>query len=84
MFFKFGNPLRELKAINIGKMQLGFSLFFIAVLVLIEWVNREKEHALQIEIKSNVLKYGVYYAFTFFILYYFNENSIRPFIYFQF
>ncbi len=84
MFFKFGNPLKELKEINISKIQLGFSLFFIAVLVLIEWVNREKEHALQVEIKSNALKYSVYYAFTILILYYFNANSIRPFIYFQF
>ena len=37
---------------------------FIAVLILVEWIQRDKQHALQLDgqIKSPLLRYAIYYA----------------------
>ncbi len=84
MLTKFNNPIKELHSLNIHLKELSLVLFFIAALIVIEWVNRNKEHGLDMQTSSKLIKYGVYYSLTFLVLYYFNANSVRPFIYFQF
>jgi len=84
MFFKFNNPIKELHAIHIHIRSVLVSLFLIGVLIFIEWINRDKEHGLDMDISSKKVRYGIYYAFTFLVLFYYNANSVRPFIYFQF
>lgn len=56
------------------------------VLMLIEWFQRNKQHALQIEdyklFNSRYMRWGVYYAIL--ISLYYNSTSGQTFIYFQF
>ena len=60
------------------------ALIYCLVLLVIEWVQREKEHALQInkEIKSPVIRWGIYYILIFIIV--FLQGTPADFIYFQF
>lgn len=59
------------------------ALIWIVVLLVIEWVQRDKEHPLQIENISNKwLRYIIYYLVIFFVWFYNFEPT--PFIYFQF
>ena len=63
-----------------GKRALIYCLF----LLVIEWIQREKEHGLQInkEIKSPVVRWGIYYILIFIIV--FLQGTPADFIYFQF
>ena len=56
----------------------------IIILIIIEWINREKQHALQIDnIKiSKLLRWSLFYILIFIIFYY--GGSQQEFIYFQF
>jgi len=56
---------------------------FIFVLILIEWLQRDKQHPLEIESLTRPLRWGIYYVLLFAILYY-KPNEIIDFIYFQF
>ena len=60
------------------------TLAFILVLLLVEWVQREKQHGLQIESRANnaVFRWGAYYALLFAIVQL--GGSPQQFIYFQF
>ena len=60
------------------------ALIYCLVLLIIEWMQREKEHALQInkEIKSPVVRWGIYYILIFIIV--FLQGTPADFIYFQF
>ena len=60
------------------------ALIYCLVLLVIEWMQREKEHALQInkEIKSPVVRWGIYYILIFIIV--FLQGTPADFIYFQF
>jgi len=59
-------------------------LFFILLLVLIEWLQRDKQHALQLDNLKipNILKWSFYYLLIFVIFYF--AGSQQEFIYFQF
>lgn len=59
-------------------------IFFICILILMEWFQREKQHALKIEdIRvPSFLRWGVYYLIIFAIIW-FGGNQ-QDFIYFQF
>lgn len=63
-----------------GKRALIYCLF----LLVIEWIQREKEHGLQInkEIKSPVVRWSIYYILIFIIV--FLQGTPADFIYFQF
>jgi len=63
---------------------LPLTLFWIAVLVVIEWIQRDKQHALEIDSVRipKLVKWGVYYTLVF-VLFYFG-GSQQEFIYFQF
>jgi alginate O-acetyltransferase complex protein AlgI len=62
------------------------TLFFVGILILVEWFGREKQHALEI---ISVLKWRPFrwfsYALILLIIYFFgNYNETIEFIYFQF
>lgn len=59
------------------------ALVFIIVMLVIEWIKREKEHGLQINIKSPVYRW-VIYASIIFLIGMFMHTSETPFIYFNF
>ena len=60
------------------------ALIYCLVLLIVEWIQREKEHALQInkEIKSPVIRWGIYYILILIIV--FLQGTPADFIYFQF
>ena len=55
---------------------------YIAILIIIEWINRRKMHGLEINIKYPIIRWGIYCAIFYYIFYY--SNDIQTFIYFQF
>jgi alginate O-acetyltransferase complex protein AlgI len=56
---------------------------FVAFLILIEWLQRDKEHALQVgTIKKPWLRWAVYYCVIFLIMLFAGQQ--QEFIYFQF
>lgn len=60
------------------------ALLSIGILLLAEWMQRKKAHALQIDnIKNGFIRYIIYMAITFFILF-LGEFGDNQFIYFQF
>ena len=63
-----------------GKM----ACMFIAVLILVEWIQRDKQHALQLDgqIKSPLLRYAIYYAII--SVLFWQAGQSTQFIYFQF
>ncbi|MDR0828528.1 MAG: MBOAT family protein [Prevotellaceae bacterium] len=59
------------------------TLLFLVILLVVEWLQRQKQHALQIEnIKYSLVRIAIYYALIVIILE-FGANS-QSFIYFQF
>ncbi|MGB3607260.1 MBOAT family O-acyltransferase [Psychroserpens sp.] len=68
----------------IFESKMVFSLFFIAMLVVIDWLGREYEHSLIYIHKklSKPLRYGFYYLLAM-IIFLFGVKD-EPFIYFQF
>ena len=61
-----------------------FVWIWIVILIIAEWLQRDKQHALQIDtIKApRLIKWGVYYSVIFLIFYF--GGSQQEFIYFQF
>lgn len=58
-------------------------IIYIAVLLIVEWIQRNKSHALELSgIRSHVLKFAIYYALIFII--FISYVSSESFIYFQF
>jgi len=56
---------------------------FVFILILIEWTQRDKLHPLEIQHFPRPLRWGIYYALLFAILYYKPSEAV-DFIYFQF
>ena len=60
------------------------TFIFIIIMISTEWLQREKDHGLQIDsIKSRVVRMSVYYLLFLFI-FIFKANEANQFIYFQF
>ena len=60
------------------------TLFFILVMFVVEWIQREKNYGLQIaSIKSPVVRIAIYYILLL-IIFVFRANEANQFIYFQF
>jgi len=67
------------KPVNIGSQFYKLLILF----VIIEWIQRKKEHGLDIgNIKIPVIRWGLYFGISFFLFYFFNYQ--QSFIYFQF
>ncbi len=58
------------------------SFIFVIIMIVVEWINRKKEHPFQIAIKSKILRYLIYYALALSIVYF--SGHQETFIYFQF
>lgn len=68
---------------NIQETILGKKvLILICLLLAIEWINRTKEHAFAISIKTPILRWGLYFAIAFMCLTMAGKQV--QFIYFQF
>ena len=61
---------------------LSKTFIFVIVMLVVEWINREKEHPFQISIKSKLLRYIIYYAIMLTIILF--SGNQETFIYFQF
>ncbi len=59
------------------------NMILVAILIIVEWIQREKQHALEIEgIKHPAFRW-IIYSVVCFTIYFFGINH-QPFIYFQF
>ncbi|MBR1426569.1 MAG: MBOAT family protein [Paludibacteraceae bacterium] len=58
------------------------TLFFTSILMLVEWLNRSKEHSLEIRQIPTIIRYTLYYILILCILEF--GGSSQSFIYFQF
>lgn len=59
-------------------------LIFIVVLILVEWLQRGKEHGLKLDgIRNPLVRMSIYYGLIFCILY-FGSSANNQFIYFKF
>src|SRR5690606_11253490 len=80
-FFK--SPIKDVWAINTGNhvFHLTFALIF---LVIIEWIQREKQHALELNHTQipRVVRWSIYYGLI--IVCFFMNGVQQDFIYFQF
>ncbi|MCU7551490.1 MBOAT family protein [Chitinophagaceae bacterium LB-8] len=80
----FSISLISIPAVPKGYLTFRTLLLFIGSMLLIEWLNREKEHGLQLGvIKGRIFRWSVY-AFIFFLIGMLMETSETPFIYFKF
>ncbi|MCB0596478.1 MAG: MBOAT family protein, partial [Phaeodactylibacter sp.] len=59
-------------------------LIGIVVVVLVEWIHREKQHGLQLDpnVTPRPLRWGIYMILSFLVAFFMGEPN--PFIYFQF
>ena len=65
------------------KKNLIYIFTFIFIMIIAEWLQREKEHGLQIDhIRYRIIRWPIYYGLILFI-YYFSGKE-QQFIYFQF
>ena len=60
------------------------TMFFIGIMIFIEWLQRRKQHALQLDEKKvpSIIRWGLYYGLIYIILVF--GGSQQEFIYFQF
>jgi alginate O-acetyltransferase complex protein AlgI len=79
----FNNPIEEIKKISIGADIIYVSLILVGF-VLFEWLQRDKEHALQFnDKKTNVMmRWSIYYLFVYLIVVF--QGGQQSFIYVQF
>lgn len=61
---------------------LSKTFIFVLVMLVVEWINRDKEHPFQINIKSKILRHLIYYAIMLTIVLF--SGNQETFIYFQF
>jgi alginate O-acetyltransferase complex protein AlgI len=66
-----------------GYGQFGWPFALIGILLVVEWVQREKQHGLAIETLPAVVRWSIYYAIVAGCLWAGNASEV-PFIYFQF
>ncbi|MDR0559463.1 MAG: MBOAT family protein, partial [Prevotellaceae bacterium] len=65
------------------KQPLLQNVIFIAIMLAVEWLQRNKQHGLETpKIKSHILKFGIYYLLVFLLFLFAKEG--KTFIYFQF
>ena len=65
-----------------GRTQAAITALFVIGLLVVEWMNRGKDHSLMMLPKSKTVRYILYYVIVFEII--FNSGSKQEFIYFQF
>jgi D-alanyl-lipoteichoic acid acyltransferase DltB (MBOAT superfamily) len=84
----FTKSLFRIEVEDIKKISVGADIIYLSVLVILlllaEWIQREKKHALQFEAGKTprFVRWSVYYGLI--ILIYWFQGSQQQFIYFQF
>lgn len=78
------NPISEARMIGLGAKPIASAFVLIFILYFIEWVHRKKDFALDIVHWKPILRWGTYITMIIVVLVYFNLNTGRSFIYFQF
>jgi len=63
---------------------INISYLWIGILLVAEWLQRKKQHAMQLDNFPKYLRWIIYYALAGITFYYFNLNSGQSFVYFQF
>ena len=66
-----------------NKYEAVLALFFIFFMLLVEWIKREKEHGLQLDIKRPIYRWSIYTCLIF-LIGMFMQSSETPFIYLNF
>lgn len=80
----FSATLFSSPVIEDGVLMVLLTLFFILVMFITEWFQRDKEHGLQISKANPVLRWVYYYSMILLITYYSLSGDKQIFIYFQF
>lgn len=76
--------LFQLPEIPLSRILLVQSFFFIAVMLVVEWIQREKDHGLTLDnMQKPALRFAIYYALIFVIIRY-GAWENNAFIYFKF
>jgi len=82
----FANGLFSLSILDLRGRGISATLIdasiAVIVVIIIEWIQRKKQHALEIEQMPVPLRWSIYWICTFICLFYFGNE--RTFIYFQF
>jgi len=73
---------RFLHKIKIDHYEMSLVLFFILIMIVVEWVNRKEDFGLAKVPKNRFVRTGIYFLLTLVVLQYLNGES--EFIYFQF
>ncbi len=63
---------------------LDFNLLWILLLLIVEWLQRKREHGLCIENLPRALRWLIYYVLAIIVFFYFNTYQEYNFLYFQF
>jgi hypothetical protein len=60
------------------------SIVYILILLAVEWIQRDKQHALQVEnvVKYRIVRWGIYFLIALYTIT--NAGEQAEFIYFQF
>ncbi|WP_293664827.1 MBOAT family O-acyltransferase [uncultured Parabacteroides sp.] len=73
----------KMPGIGITQIQAAITLLFMSILIIIEWIHRNKQFGLQIVLYNNiVLRWSIYLVLCF-LIHLYSENHSQ-FIYFQF
>ena len=60
-------------------------LFFIILMIIVEWMQRDKDHALQItKTENNNISHLAFYYFLIFAIFLMHSSGVNQFIYFKF
>ena len=78
--FRFENGINLVHLYELPKIMA--TIFFSVLLFVVEWKQREKNHALDIANVKPIIRHSIYYMLIFIILFAFQTDRI--FIYFQF
>jgi alginate O-acetyltransferase complex protein AlgI len=82
----FSGTLFRLSIVNLRGRGIAGTLFeatiAISILLIVEWINRKKQHSFQIDYLPAFIRRPAYVVLTFMTLFYFGGE--RTFIYFQF
>ncbi len=80
----FSSSLFSIPEITNNRSGAVIALLFTAIMLVVEWLNRNQEHGLYLDkIKSFPLRLSIYYTLIFFIIY-FGSSGANQFIYFKF
>jgi len=80
--FKSISLMSYFKKLSLNVNDFYILIFFIAVLIVVEWIQRKYQHGLERLNFPAPLRWFVYFLVTIVVLYHFGEES--EFIYFQF